>query len=117
MSRDATSSALASAKKGSTDVLLLALVDEQELHGYEIGRLLEERSNGTLAFTLAALYETLYRLEERGWIRGRWVERAGQRRRRCYKITAAGRKVLTAQRADWARFIAALVDVAGLEPA
>ena len=110
-------STIASAKKGSTDLLLLALVDERELHGYELGRLLEERSNGPLSFTLAALYETLYRLEERGWVRGRWVEAAGQRRRRCYRITAAGRKVLAAQREDWARFIAALVEVAGLEPA
>ena len=117
MSREPERSALASAKKGSTDLLLLALVDEQELHGYEIGRLLEQRSGGTLVFTLAALYETLYRLEERGWILGRWVERAGQRRRRCYRITDEGRKVLATQREDWSRFIAALSAVAGLEPA
>jgi PadR family transcriptional regulator, regulatory protein PadR len=105
------------AKKGSTDLLILALVDEQDLHGYEIGRRIEQRSGGTLTFTLAALYEALYRLEEQGWIRGRWVEAAGQRRRRCYRITAGGRKVLAAQRQDWARFIAALTLVAGLEPA
>ena len=117
MSRDPATAVIAAAKKGSTDVLILALVDEQELHGYEIGRLLEQRSGGTLAFTLAALYETLYRLEERRLVRGRWVERPGQRRRRCYRITAAGRKTLAAHRADWARFIAALVAVAGVEPA
>lgn len=116
MSRD-PETAIASAKKGSTDLLILALVEEEDVHGYEIGRRIERRSGGTITFTLAALYETLYRLEERGWIRGRWVERAGQRRRRQYRITAAGRKVLVAQRADWARFIAALVEVAGLEPA
>jgi PadR family transcriptional regulator, regulatory protein PadR len=117
MNREPERSAIAAAKKGSTDLLLLALVDERELHGYELGRLLEQRSEGTLAFSLAALYETLYRLEERGWVRGRWVERPGQRRRRCYRITAEGRKVLASQRADWARFIAALVAVAGVEPA
>jgi DNA-binding PadR family transcriptional regulator len=117
MRRDPATSAIAAARKGSTDLLILALVDEQELHGYEIGRQLEERSGGTLTFTLAALYETLYRLEERGLVRGRWVEKPGQRRRRCYGITAAGRKVLAAQREDWARFIAALVAVAGVEPA
>jgi PadR family transcriptional regulator PadR len=109
--------ALAAAKKGSTELLLLALLADGELHGYEIGRQLELRSGGTLAFTLAALYEALYRLEDRGWITGRWVEKAGQRRRRCYRITAAGRKVLAAQREDWARFIAALAAVAGIEPA
>ena len=106
-----------SAKKGSADVLILALVDERALHGYEIARRIEQRSEGALHFTLASLYETLYRLEERGLIRGRWVERAGQRRRRYYRITESGRKVLAAQREDWARFIAALVQVAGVKPA
>ena len=106
-----------SAKKGSADLLILALVDEQALHGYDIARHIEERSSGTLRFTLASLYETLYRLEERGLIRGRWVERAGQRRRRYYRITESGRKTLAAQREDWARFIAALVHVAGVKPA
>jgi transcriptional regulator len=106
-----------SAKKGSADLLILALVDEQALHGYDIARRIEERSSGTLRFTLASLYETLYRLEERGLIRGRWVERAGQRRRRYYRITESGRKTLAAQREDWARFIAALVQVAGVKPA
>ena len=108
---------LDSAKKGSADLLILALVDEQALHGYDIGRLIEQRSNGTLQFTLASLYETLYRLDERGLIRGRWVERAGQRRRRYYRITERGRTMLAAQRDDWARFIAALVQVAGVKPA
>jgi PadR family transcriptional regulator, regulatory protein PadR len=105
------------AKKGSTDLLILALLDEQDLHGYEIGRRIEQRSRGTLRFTLASLYETLYRLEERGLIRGRWVERAGQRRRRSYQITAGGRKVLAAEREQWGRLIAALMLVAGVEPA
>jgi len=109
--------AMDSAKKGSADLLILALVDEQALHGYEIARLINQRSEGTLHFTLASLYATLYRLEERGLIRGRWVERAGQRRRRYYRITDGGRKVLASQREEWGRFIAALVQVAGVKPA
>ena len=117
MTRAPDPSALDSAKKGSADLLILALVDEQALHGYEIARRIELRSGGTITFTLASLYETLYRLEERGWIRGRWVEKPGQRRRRCYRITEAGRKVLATRREDWARFIAALTLVAGIEPA
>jgi PadR family transcriptional regulator PadR len=108
---------LDSAKKGSADLLILALVDEQARHGYDIARLIEERSDGTLRFTLASLYETLYRLEERGLIKGRWVEKTGQRRRRYYRITESGRKMLAAQREDWARFIAALTQVAGVRPA
>ena len=109
--------AIASAKKGSADLLILALVDEKPLHGYDIGRLIEERSRGTLHFTLASLYETLYRLEEAGYLRGRWVERSGQRRRKYYRITEPGRKLLATQREDWGRFIAALTEVAGLKPA
>ena len=109
--------AIDSAKKGSADLLILALVDEQDLHGYEIARRIEDRSRGTLRFTLASLYATLYRLEERGWIRGRWVERAGQRRRRYYRITDPGRTVLAAQRQEWGRFIVALTHVAGVRPA
>jgi DNA-binding PadR family transcriptional regulator len=110
-------SAIASAKKGSADLLILALCEKRPLHGYDIGRLIEERSGGTLSFTLASLYETLYRLEEHGHLRGRWVERAGQRRRRYYRITDAGRKVLAARREDWGRFIAALTEIAGVRPA
>jgi transcriptional regulator len=113
----ASSAAVDAAKKGSADLLILALVDEQDLHGYEIARRIEQRSGGTLIFTLASLYATLYRLEERGHIRGRWVERAGQRRRHCYRITDAGRRVLATQREDWRRFIAALTEVAGVRPA
>jgi len=102
------------AKKGSAELLILALVAEDDLHGYELARRIEAQSNGTLTFTLASLYSTLYRMEERGWIRGRWVEKAGQRRRCHYRITEAGRKVLEVQRADWARFVAALGRVAGV---
>jgi PadR family transcriptional regulator, regulatory protein PadR len=109
--------ALDSATKGSADLLILALVEERDLHGYDIGRHIETRSGGTLHFTLPSLYATLYRLEERNLVRGRWVEKAGQRRRRYYRITDSGRKVLAAQREDWGRFIAALSQVGGVKPA
>lgn len=102
------------AKRGSAELLILALVEHDDLHGYELARQIELRSGGTLKFTLAALYATLYRMEARRWISGRWVEKAGQRRRRHYRITDAGRKMLGEQRADWARFVAALGQVAGI---
>lgn len=102
------------AKRGSAEILILALVEDGDLHGYEIARQIELRSDGTLTFTLAGLYATLYRLEARRWIAGRWVEKAGQRRRRHYKITAEGRKVLASQREEWAKFVAALGVVAGV---
>lgn len=105
------------AKKGSAEILILALLDEKEVsgrHGYEIGRLIEARTGGTLRFTLASLYATLYRLEDRGWIRGRWVEKAGTRRRRYYRITEMGRRMLATQREEWARFFVALGEAAGV---
>jgi DNA-binding PadR family transcriptional regulator len=108
-------SAFDEAKRGSAELLILALVEEDSLHGYEIGRQIELRSGGMLTFTLAALYATLYRMEARRWITGRWVEKAGQRRRRHYRITEAGRKVLAAQREDWARLIGVLGQVAGVK--
>jgi PadR family transcriptional regulator PadR len=108
---------LTSAKKGSADLLILALVDERPRHGYDIAQLIDGRSGGRLQFTLASLYETLYRLEDGAQIRGRWIERAGQRRRRYYRITPAGRKLLAARRKDWARFISVLTEIAGIKPA
>ena len=110
-------SAIVEAKKGTTELLILALLEDGPLHGYDIARQIEVRSQGMLRFTLASLYATLYRLEDRGWLRGRWVEKAGQRRRCCYRLTDDGRRVLAAQRADWARFLGALGRVAGVKPA
>ena len=105
------------AKKGSAELVILAIVEHDSHHGYEIAKLIEARTGGSLRFTLASLYATLYRLEERGWIKGRWVEKAGQRRRCYYRITEPGRRVLASHREDWARFIRARVEVAGVEPA
>lgn len=103
------------AKRGSAEVVILAIVEEESHHGYEIAKLIEQRSDGSLTFTLASLYATLYRMEDRGWIRARWIEKAGQRRRCHYRITDAGRKVLAEQRADWKRFVTALGLVAGVK--
>jgi transcriptional regulator len=104
-------------KRGSTELLILALLDERQRHGYDISRLIEERSRGAISFHTASLYPTLYRLEDRGLIEGRWVERAGQRRRRYYRLTAEGRKVLAQQRSTWQNFFLALDRVAGIRNA
>ncbi len=110
-----TRRAIDEAKKGSGEILILAVVEHEGHHGYEIAKLIEQRSSGSIRFTLASLYATLYRMEDRGWIKGRWVEKAGQRRRCYYRITESGRKVLGEQRADWKRFVAALGEVAGVK--
>ncbi len=104
-------------KKGSAELLILSLLQVRERHGYEINKLIESRSGGVLRFKVASLYPLLYRLERRGWIKGRWVEKAGQRRRRYYKVTAEGKKVLSAQRSIWNAFVAAIERVTELEHA
>ena len=98
-------------------MLILALVEDRPRHGYEIAKLIEERSDGVLQFHVASLYPLLYRLEKRGLIKGTWVEKAGERRRRFYKLTAAGKKVLNEQRQTWSDFFAALDRVAKINPA
>lgn len=104
-------------KKGSTEVLVLALLEARPRHGYEIGKMIEQRSGGELKFRIASLYPTLCSLEKRGYIAGRWVEKSGERRRRYYRLTPLGRKSLRTQRDLWKRFITALGLVAGIEHA
>jgi transcriptional regulator len=98
-------------KKGSIEMLVLALVEARPRHGYEIGKLIESRSGGRLTFALPTLYPTLLRLENRGWIKGRWVERPGERTRCYYRLTRAGRRMLVERRATWKTYIAAVDDV------
>ena len=102
-------------KKGSAELLILSLLDGRARHGYEIGQLIELRSQGALRFNVASLYPLLYRLEKRGWIRGRWVEKPGQRRRRYYRLTRAGKKILAAQRDGWREFVTAVGRITGIE--
>jgi PadR family transcriptional regulator, regulatory protein PadR len=104
-------------RKGSAETVILALLEERERHGYEIAKLVDERSGGALTFHVASLYPTLYRLERRGLIEGRWVERANTRRRRFYHLTAQGRKTLAAQRRSWSAFFSALNRVARIRHA
>ena len=95
-------------KKGSAELLILSLLEAQQRHGYEINKLIEARSGGVVRFKVASLYPLLYRLERRGWIMGRWVEKPGQRRRRYYKLTPEGKRVLAAQRNTWRAFVEAI---------
>src|SRR6185503_1978285 len=104
-------------KKGSAELLILSLVETRPRHGYEISKLIESRSNGTLIFNIASLYPLLYRLEKRGWIKGRWIEKAGERRRRYYRLTAEGKKVLRTQRSTWQAFVEAINRVTSTENA
>lgn len=98
-------------KKGSAELLILSLLEGRPRHGYDISKMIQERSEGRLRFKVASLYPLLYRLEERGWIAGRWIERTGERRRRFYRLTALGRKMLAAQRENWREFVDAVTQI------
>ena len=102
-------------KKGSAELIVLSAVESRARHGYEIAKLIESRSQGTLSFQVASLYPLLYRLEARGWIQGRWVEKAGQRRRRYYRLTGEGKKVLATQQERWRRFVQAIHRITGVD--
>ena len=104
-------------KRGSTELLILALLEERDRHGYDLAQLIEERSRGAISFHVASLYPTLSRMEEKGLIEGRWVEKAGQRRRRYYRLTAEGTDTLASQRGVWDTFFEALNRVARIRHA
>jgi PadR family transcriptional regulator PadR len=102
-------------KKGSAELIILSIVEPRARHGYEISKLIETQSAGQLKFHVASLYPLLYRLEERGWLQGRWVEKAGLRRRRFYSLTAEGRRVLSRQRDTWKTFVHAMGLITGVD--
>jgi transcriptional regulator len=104
----------AALKKGTAELLILAQLETRPSHGYEIAQQIETRSQGAVSFHVASLYPILYRMERRGLIAGRWVEKAGQRRRRYYRLTGAGEKVLAEQRKNWSVFMQAVQAAAGL---
>lgn len=104
-------------KKGSAELIILSILEARPRHGYDISKLIESRSNGQLKFHVASLYPLLYRLEERGWLQGRWVEKSGQRRRRFYSLTTAGRRVLEGQRSTWKKFVEAMGLITGVDHA
>lgn len=104
-------------KKGGAELLILSLLDQQARHGYDLCKLIEARSAGGLRFHVTTLYPLLYRLEDRGLVQGRWIEKPNQRRRRYYSLTAEGRKVLARQRRSWLGFVEAMGRVMGVENA
>lgn len=102
-------------KKGSAETLILALLENGPAHGYDLARQIDDRTGGRLTFHVANVYTSLYRLEHAGFIVGRWVEKDGERRRRFYRLTTAGRHELAGRRRSWREFVGA-VDIV-LRPA
>lgn len=104
-------------QKGSAEIIVLALLEGRARHGYELARLIESQSESRLQFHVASLYPMLYRLERKRLVDGRWVEKAGERRRRFYRLTPAGRRALADQRRTWREFIDALDGLTGFSHA
>lgn len=104
-------------KKGSAELLVLSLLEDQPRHGYDISRLIQIRSAGALRFHVTSLYPLLHRLEKQGWIDGKWVEKADQRRRRYYSLTPEGKKMLRSKQKGWRDFVAAISRITGIEHA
>lgn len=99
--------------KGSAELLVLTLLEARPRHGYDLGKLIEERTKGQIRFRIGSLYPILFRLEDRGLIAGRWLEKSGERRRRCYRLTPAGRRALRTQRSAWEEFVATINQIVG----
>ena len=114
---DVQNTATNAQKKGAAELLILAQLEQEPTHGYEICQRIAQRSSGVVTFNVASLYPILYDMEERRLITGRWVEKAGQRRRRYYRLTAHGQALLAEQRRSWSQFFLAMRQAAGLEHA
>jgi len=104
-------------KKGSAELLVLSLLEDQPRHGYDISKLIQLRSGGALRFHVTSLYPLLHRLEKQRWILGTWVEKPEQRRRRYYQLTPEGRKVLRSKQKGWQNFVALISRITGIEHA
>src|SRR3954452_15090995 len=109
--------ASADIQKGSAEMIVLALLEARPRHGYELAKLIDVQSESKLQFHVASLYPLLYRLERKKLVAGRWVEKAGERRRRVYKVTPAGRRALDEQRKSWREFVDALQRLTGFHHA
>jgi PadR family transcriptional regulator PadR len=103
--------------RGSAELAILALLEEQPLYGFEIAKRIEERSGGSLRFTMASLYPMLYELEKRGQVKAQWEANPAGRDRRYYSLTAAGRKEIAPLRREWKSFFVALDRLTGFSHA
>ena len=98
-------------------MLILSVLSREPRHGYEIAKEIGRLSGRSVHFRAASLYPLLYRMERRGWIEGSWLEKAGQRRRRYYRLTGQGKRVLSDQLSSWKSFVSAIDQIVGVQHA
>ncbi len=97
---------------GQLDLLALRILSSgQSLHGYAIAERIQQLSENALQVGEGSLYPALHRMDESGWIRSEWASSENNRRARYYKITAAGRRQLAAEEAEWLRTAQAITRV------
>lgn len=97
--------------KGNTATVVLAILAEGPLHGYQIAKEMRSRSDDALTLGQGVLYPILHRLEDRGLISGEWEQSTGTPSRKRYVITKAGSAELKARRSEWAAFSTAMAKV------
>lgn len=102
---------------GTLEMLILRVVSEAPTYGYRITQTVLSESGGQFDIKEGSLYPALHRLERRGELKSYWVEAEGERRRKYYKITAAGAKALATREKDWSTFVGAVQGVLGAERA
>lgn len=101
--------------QGTLDVLVLRALAGRPLHGYAVARFIHERSDGTFRVLDGALYTSLHRMEERGWVESEWGLSEKGKRAKFYRLTAAGRRALRSEAASWEQYVVAVAKV--LQPA
>ena len=94
--------------QGTLDLLILKALALQPLHGLGVSERIEQITNGAYTVGAGSLFPALHRLEESGWLAATWGESANKRRAKFYKITAAGRRQLGAEAAEWQRVAGAM---------
>jgi len=101
--------------QGTLDLIVLRLLRAGPANGWELTRSIQTVSRGVLDVNYGSIYPALRRLEARGWVSARWAASENNRRARYYQLTAAGRRRLAAERAEWARFSRALGLILGAQ--
>ena len=94
--------------QGTLDMLILKALTHGPMHGYGVGQRIMQLAEEMLKVEEGSLYPALYRLEERGWIKSEWGTSENNRSARFYKLTAAGRKQLNVEEANWERFVSVI---------
>src|SRR6266567_6511258 len=94
--------------QGTLDLLILKTLSLQAMHGWAIAKRIQQISSEVLQVQQGSLYPALHRLEQQGWIKAKWAESETGRQAKFYSLTAAGRKQLEKETADWSRLSAAI---------